>query len=98
MCLYNNSSLTVHCHRTINAECYTTLTQRWPGISGADPTLNQRLSNDPLRRSARVVYSYFRNWYYVRVKWATCDKLSYSAVKAKTLSVTKRWQFFFSYY
>ena len=40
----------------------------WPGISGADPALNQR-----------VVDSYFRNWYYVRVKWAT-----------PTLVITKR--------
>ena len=39
-----------------------TRTQRWPraGNSGADPALNQR-----------VVNSYFRNWYYVRMKRAT---------------------------
>ena len=71
-----------------------TLTQRWPDISGADPTLSQRLCKSPLGRSARVVDSYFRNW----VKWSTpilvitkrCFSfqgwVSYSAVKAKTLS------------
>ena len=38
-----------------------TQTQRWPGIFGADPALNQR-----------VVNSYFRNWYDVtKGKWAT---------------------------
>ena len=58
MCLCNNTSL------PLTLDVTPTLTQRWPGISGADPALNQR-----------VVNSYFRNWYYVRVKWAygTCD-------------------------
>ena len=44
----------------VNLGCLVYKCQRWPGISGTDPALNQR-----------VVNSYFRYWYYVRVKWAT---------------------------
>ena len=98
MCLYNNTSLRVHCARSTSTGYYpnadSTLAwhlRRWPNIK---PTFEQ----NPFGKSARVVDSYFRNWYYARVKWATpilviakrCFSfhgwVSYSAVKAKTLS------------
>ena len=57
------------CGKILTLDVTPTLTQSWPSISGADPALNQRITN-----------TYFRNWYYVRVKWVT-----------PILVITKRW-------